>query len=119
MYDIPRSGRIIRVWNAGDDGSIRAVMAEQGPEIARCAAAVIHAEYRGLHPVLHQIAPRTIADIGCGYALFDLFATRALESTVTLIELKSKERRHAGFQEEGAACYSLGVAHALQPPTRS
>lgn len=113
MYDIPRAGRIIRAWNAGDDGPINAVMAEKGAEIARRAAAVIHAEYQALRPVLHEIGPRMIADIGCGYGLFDLFAARDLGCAVTLIDLESNERRHFGFQEEGAAYSSLGVARAL------
>lgn len=113
MYDIPRAGGVIRAWNAGDDGPINAVMAEKGPEIARRAAAVIHAEYQALRPVLHEIGPDMIADIGCGYGFFDLFAARDLGCAVTLIDLESNERRHFGFQKEGAAYSSLRVARAL------
>ena len=113
MFDIPRSGRIIRAWNAGDDGPINAVVADKGAEIARRAAAVIHAEYQALRPVLDEIAPGAIADIGCGYAFFDLFAARDYGCDVTLIDLETNTRRHFGFRDEGAAYSSLSVARAL------
>lgn len=113
MYDIPRSGRIIRAWNDGDDGPINAVVADKGPEIARRAAAVIHAEYQALRPVLDEIGPGAIADIGCGYAFFDLFAARDTRCDVVLIDLETNTRRHFGFQEEGAAYSSLAAARAL------
>lgn len=113
MYDIPRSGRIIRAWNAGDDGPINAVVAEKGPEIARRTAAVILAEYEALRPVLLGLAPEAIADIGCGYGFFDLFAARDLGAAVTLIDLETNERRHFGFQAQGAAYSSLAKARAL------
>jgi SAM-dependent methyltransferase len=113
MYDIPRSGRIIRAWNAGDDGPINAVMAEKGTEIARRAAAVIHAEYQALRPVLDDIGPKAIADIGCGYGFFDLFAARDYSCDVVLIDLETNSRRHFGFQNEGAAYSSLAAARAL------
>lgn len=113
MFDIPRSGRIIRAWNAGDDGPINAVMAEKGPEIARRAAAIIHAEYQALRPVLDDIGPRAIADIGCGYAFFDLFVSRDYGCDVMLIDLETNTRRHFGFRNERAAYSSLSMARAL------
>ncbi|MDO9525793.1 MAG: class I SAM-dependent methyltransferase, partial [Gemmobacter sp.] len=81
--------------------------------VARCAAGVIHAEYRALAPLLRSLAPKRIADIGCGYAFFDLFAARELGAEVLLIDLESNERRHFGCQKEGAAYSSLSVARAL------
>lgn len=113
MYDIPRSGRIIRAWNAGDDAPINAVVSEKGPEIARRTAAVILGEYEALRPVLLDLGPETIADIGCGYGFFDLFAARDLGASVTLIDLETNERRHFGFQAEGAAYSSLAKARTL------
>ena len=110
MYDRPRSGQVIRAWNAGDLGPIKAVIADMGPEIALRAAAVIHAEYQALRPVLEAIKPRRTADIGCGYAIFDLFVARDYGSDLLLIDLETNERRHFGFQEQGAAYSNLGVA---------
>jgi hypothetical protein len=84
-----------------------------GEAIARRAAGVIRAEYLALEPLLKDLAPRRIADIGCGYALFDLFAAKALDCDLLLIDLESNERRHFGFAEEGAAYSSLAVARRL------
>ncbi len=110
MFDRPRSGQIIRAWNAGDLGPIKAVIADMGPEIALRAAGVIHAEYQALKPVLAGLRPKRCADIGCGYALFDLFLARDFGTELLLIDLESNERRHFGFQAEGAAYSSLAVA---------
>ena len=113
MFDRPRSGRIIKAWNEGNNDPINAVIDDMGEAIARRAAGVIHAEYRALQPVLKDLAPNRIADIGCGYALFDLFAARDLGSDVLLIDLESNEHRHFGFAKEGAAYSSLSVARKL------
>lgn len=113
MFDRPKSGRVIKAWNAGDQGPIDGVIDEMGETIARRAAGVIQAEFRALEPVLRELAPKRIADIGCGYALFDLFAAKALKCDLLLIDLESNERRHFGFAEEGAAYSSLAVARKL------
>jgi SAM-dependent methyltransferase len=113
MFDLPRSGKVIRAWNAGDLDPISQVIANMGPEIAYRAAGVIHAEYLALKPVLATIKPRRLADIGCGYAMFDLFVARDFGTDLLLIDLESNERRHFGFQEQGAAYSSLSVARAF------
>jgi SAM-dependent methyltransferase len=113
LFDVPRAGRVIRAWEAGDEGPIRAEAARLGPEIARRAAAVILAEYRALAPLLRELAPRRVADIGCGYALFDLFLARDLPCDLLLIDLEANARRHFGFQAEGAAYAALEVARRL------
>ncbi len=107
MFDIPKSGQVIRAWNAGDEGPIRALVDRLGPQIAHRAAGVIHAEYRALAPVLRTLAPKRIADIGCGYAMFDLFAARDLGAKLLLIDLEVNERRHFGYHDQGAAYSSL------------
>ncbi|HMO08767.1 MAG TPA: class I SAM-dependent methyltransferase, partial [Paracoccaceae bacterium] len=113
LFDRPRSGQVIRAWEAGDEGPMQAEVARLGIEVARRAAGVIHAEYRALAPVLHARQPRRVADIGCGYAFFDLFLARDLGTDLLLIDLESNDRRHFGFQAEGAAYASLAVARAL------
>jgi hypothetical protein len=113
MFDRPKSGRVIKAWNDGDTGPILSVIDDMGEAIARRAAGVIRAEYLALEPLLKDLAPRRIADIGCGYALFDLFAAKALDCDLLLIDLESNERRHFGFAEEGAAYSSLAVARRL------
>ncbi len=113
LYDVPRSGRVIRAWNAGDDAPIRAEVDRLGDEIARRAAGVIHAEYRSLAPALLAHPPRRVADIGCGYALFDLFIAQDTKASVLLIDIETNDRRHFGFAEEGAAYSNLSVARRL------
>ncbi|WP_149140469.1 class I SAM-dependent methyltransferase [Gemmobacter caeruleus] len=113
MFDRPKSGRIIKAWNEGDEAPINAVIDDMGQTIAQRAAGVIRAEYRALEPVLRDLAPRRVADIGCGYALFDLFLGQELGCELLLIDLESNERRHFGFAKEGAAYSSLAVARKL------
>lgn len=113
LFDQPKPGRIIKAWNNGDEAPIRAAIDTLGQAVARRAAGVIRAEYAAIAPVLVDLAPRRIADIGCGYALFDLFAARALHCDLLLIDLESNERRHFGFAKEGAAYSSLEVARQL------
>ncbi|MFN7224680.1 MAG: class I SAM-dependent methyltransferase [Paracoccaceae bacterium] len=113
LYDMPRSGRVIRAWNDGDDGPIRDCVERYGDVIARRAAGVIHAEYRSLAPVLLAHPPKRIADIGCGYALFDLFVARDTKASVLLIDIEQNTRRHFGYAAEGAAYSNLSVARRL------
>lgn len=113
MFDIPKSGQVIRAWEAGDAGPIEQVVETLGDEIARRVAGLIHAEYRALEPQLKKLNPKRIADIGCGYAFFDLFAVADLKCDVLLIDLEENERRHFGFKQAGAAYSSLAVARQL------
>lgn len=113
MFDRPRSGQVIRAWGAGDMAPMEAEIERLGDAVARRAAGVIHAEYREIAPFLRELAPKRVADIGCGYAFFDLFLARDLKSDVVLIDLESNERRHFGFQAEGAAYSSLARAKEL------
>ncbi|QCO54457.1 class I SAM-dependent methyltransferase [Pseudorhodobacter turbinis] len=113
MFDRPRSGQVIRAWGAGDMAPMEAEVDRLGAQIAQRAAGVIHAEYRALAPVLRALAPKRVADIGCGYAFFDLFLAKDLNPDLVLIDLESNEHRHFGFQAEGAAYSSLARAKEL------
>lgn len=113
MFDRPRSGQVIRAWGEGDMAPMEAEVDRLGDQIARRAAGVIHAEYRAIAPLLQELAPKRVADIGCGYAFFDLFVAKDLKSDVVLIDLESNEHRHFGFKSEGAAYSSLARATEL------
>ena len=113
LYDVPRSGAVIRAWNSGDVGPLEAQVDRLGEEIARRAAGVIYAEYQALQGDLAGINPRHIADIGCGYGFFTLFAAQEFGCDVTLIDLENNDRRHFGFAAEAAAYSSLSVAKKL------
>jgi len=113
LYDLPRSGRVIREWNGGNMNPIVEQVDRLGAEIAYRTAAVIHAEYRAMAPILEKLAPERVADIGCGYAFFDLFLARDLGAKLLLIDLESNDRRHFGFKKEGAAYSSLSRAKEM------
>lgn len=113
MFDIPKSGQVIRAWEAGDMGPISRVIADMGEDIARRAAGVIHAEYRTLAPLIAARGVSRLADIGCGYALFDLFVARDNDCDLLLIDLEVNDRRNFGFAEQGAAYSNLSVARKI------
>lgn len=113
LYDQPRIGKIIAAWSAQDHAPIDKVISDLGSVIARRAAGVIHAEYQTLAPLLRDLAPKRLADIGCGYAMFDLFAAQDIGCDLLLIDLESNQQRHFGFADEGSAYSSLKVARQL------
>ncbi|WP_376871698.1 SAM-dependent methyltransferase [Albirhodobacter sp. R86504] len=113
LYDLPRQGAVIRAWNSGDSSLIEAQVDRLGEEIARRAAGVIHAEYISLRETLQELNPRHLADIGCGYGFFSLFAAQEFGCDVTLIDLETNDQRHFGFEDEAAAYSSLSVAKKL------
>lgn len=113
LSDLPRPGKVIRAWEAGDNAPMLAEVERLGVAIAQRAAGVIAAEYAALRPVLAEAPPARVADIGCGYALFDLFLARDFAADLLLIDIETNDRRHFGFQDQGAAYASLSVARAL------
>ena len=79
-------------------------------KLIRRAAAFIYLEFEQLRHIFEDRFPRKIADIGCGYAIFDLFLAQEFDSTLNLIDLESNESRHFGFKEGGSAYSNLGNA---------
>lgn len=103
----------VRHWEAGySDPLVERVEAE-GQGLARRAAGLIHAEFRAIEGLLHRLTPRSIADIGCGYAIFDLFAYRVFGASLLLIDIEETEARHFGYRDEGAGYSSLATARAF------
>jgi SAM-dependent methyltransferase len=111
IRDHPRANGYIKAWSNGDEAPILDLVAQIGEgELLRRAAAFIYLEYQELKPHLHQPEPGRIADIGCGYALFDLFLARDHGTKLVLIDLETNDKRHFGFQSEGAAYSNLEQA---------
>ena len=114
IRDQPRYNRYIKAWIKQDEAPIHDLIAQIGAdELVRRAAAFIYLEYQALRPLFQAKPPRKIADIGCGYGLFDLFLARDYGCKLCLINLESNERRHFGFDDEGAAYSSLAQTRAL------
>lgn len=114
IRDQPKFNRYIRAWMNGDSTPLFDLVDRIGPEvIIRRAAAFIHLEYLQLRPFFEAKPIKSIADIGCGYAFFDLFLARDFDCKLHLIDLETNENRHFGFESEGAAYSSLKVAKKL------
>jgi len=114
IRDQERYHHYVRAWVDGDSGPMLELIDKIGTEeLVRRAAAYIYLEYLQLRPIFEAKPPKSIADIGCGYALFDLFLARDFGCKVHLIDLESNENRHFGFEPEGAAYSSLKVAKKL------
>ena len=113
LYDVPAPGRLIKAWSGGNSAPLEAEVDRLGSEIARRAFAVIAAEFEAMRPVLGHLAPKRIADIGCGYGLADLLFHRATGAEIVLIDTEENAHRHFGFQDEGAAYADLAKARAF------
>jgi hypothetical protein len=114
IRDQPRFNRFIKAWTQGDDAPMRDLIDRLGIDtLTRRAAAFIYLEYLELRPYFEAKTPHSAADIGCGYALFDLFLAQEFETELYLIDLESNENRHFGFKSEGAAYSSLVAAKQL------
>lgn len=106
--------RYIKAWTRGDDAPILDLINTMGRDmLVRRAAAFIYLEFEQLKPVFDKKNPSYIADIGCGYALFDMFIAKEYDSKLALIDLESNENRHFGFKDSGAAYSSLANAATL------
>lgn len=110
LQDIARPGRVIREWSAGNTARLDEQIKTRGDVLVRRAAAYIWLEFEELRPTLDTIAPKRSADIGCGYAIFDLFLAKTYGSHVSLIDIEANEHRHFGFKKEAAAYTDLGRA---------
>lgn len=100
----------VRKWRKGDSGPLEQAVAEQGDAFVRSAATMIQEEFESMRGLLDRLPHARIADIGCGYALFDLFAYHALGCDLLLIDIEETEERHFGFEKTGAGYSSLPTA---------
>lgn len=108
IRDQPRFNRYIKAWTQGEDGPLFELIDQIGIEtLVRRAAAFIYLEFEELKPHLAKPQPKHIADIGCGYALFDLFLAKEFGTKLVLIDLETNDNRHFGFKSEGAAYSNL------------
>lgn len=109
-YNVGNRSPVVAAWVRGNPAPGLALIDKVGDTLMRRAAAVIWLEYLQIKPAIARINPGTLADIGCGYAIFDLFYYRDFPGRLLLIDIESTEDRHFGFQETGAAYSNLDVA---------
>ena len=110
LFDIPRYGRLIKEWSKGTTTPLKSIILKKGIIIAERSVRIIGDEFENLRPVLDQIGTNSIADIGCGYGLFDMFMAATYNSKILLIDLENNDKRNFGFSEEGAAYSNLSTA---------
>lgn len=110
LQDVERPGRIIREWSAGQTARLDEQITTRGDVLVRRAVAYIWLEFQELRPTLDAIAPKRAADIGCGYAIFDLFLAKTYGAHISLIDIETNEHRHFGYKKEAAAYTNLGRA---------
>lgn len=113
LYDIPRGGRIIRSWVAGDPEPLMKVVADKGRDIVRRALAMTYLEYVELRGHIAKFKPSSMADIGCGYGFIDLFIWRDFKADLVLIDIEESENRNFGYQDQGAGYSNLATAKAF------
>ncbi len=113
LYDVHKSGRMIKNWSNGQGDELDAVVAEKGAVLVERTVQFISDEFAELRATLDLIAPKTIADIGCGYAVFDLFAAKTYNSKIHLIDVEQNDIRHFGFEDKASAYSNLSIAKAL------
>lgn len=101
----------IKSWTRGDDAPLLELIDRMGAEtLIQRAAAFIYLEYMELSGIFAEHPPQRVADIGCGYAIFDLFLAQEYDCDLVLIDLEQSDNRHFGFKREGAAYSNLEVA---------
>lgn len=113
LFDVLRGGSLVRQWSNGNPKALEAEVAARGLLLLKRAIAILYLEYEALKPVIAQISPNRVADIGCGYAFIDLFIARDFSPEILLIDLEQNDLTHFGFQSEGAAYSNLGTAKAF------
>ncbi|MDA8747142.1 hypothetical protein N9M66_02905 [Litoreibacter sp.] len=110
LSDQSHSGRITKAWSEGNSKPILDVAQSKGEDMIRRAIAFILLEFEELKPLLTKLPKDKVADIGCGYAVFDYFMARDFGSHVSLIDLEATDNRHFGFEDKGAAYSNLDRA---------
>lgn len=113
IFDAAEPNAIIKQWAEGNEAPVRALVQARGDELMRRAAGMIRAEYDEIKPELDALAPNSLADIGCGYALYDLFHWHDFPGRIVLVDIETTPSRHFGYKETGAAYTNLDKAKAF------
>ncbi len=80
------------------------------PRIMDTVMEEIEQTFALLAPTIDLLAPGRVADIGSGYAFFDLFLHRRYGCKLLLIDIEETEEIYFAFKAEGAGYNNLGTA---------
>ena len=111
--EIGRTGPLIRAWQEGNDAPLLEHVRAEGAKIAEAALELARKEVALFARQTDKAPPKRVVDIGCGYALADLFLYRRYECDLVLIDIEESGDRHFGFAAEGAGYTSLETARAF------
>lgn len=111
--EVGEVGSLVRQWVKGEDGPLMAYAIAHRDDILSKAFDAVAAACEGFIPAADGIAPRRIADIGCGYAFADLLLFRRYGADIVLIDIETSDARHFGLEAEGAGYSSLAKARAF------
>lgn len=103
------------VWRKyGSDSVLRVEVTLRRRQILKQVARDIAAEAEEIRDAFGDFSPKSICDIGCGYALHELMFSRlfALER-VLLIDIEHTEAKHHDYHETGAGYSNLAKAVTL------
>jgi hypothetical protein len=106
---IPSRSKSGEAW----DGLMQAAVAEHRQTILDAVTAELEDIFDKIAPQIEQIAPRRLADIGCGQAFIDLLIHRRFECDLVLIDIETSSDIHFGFSGEGAGYADLATARAF------
>lgn len=111
--NVKKKSPVVLAWLQGDTAPGYALIEKMGDELVHRAAAVIWLEYQEIKSSIGTLAPKSIADIGCGYAFFDLFYWLDFPGRIILIDIEESDDRHFGFAQTGSAYSNLEVARSF------
>jgi hypothetical protein len=116
---LQRSNRLKRIIPSrakhGDawPGKMRKAVAAHRAEILDAVFAELSEVFAELAPAMDAVAPKSLADIGCGQAFIDLLVWRRYGCRLILVDIESSQDLHFGFSREGAGYADLGSARAF------
>jgi SAM-dependent methyltransferase len=83
---------------------------EQRLQIMQAIFEEIEDNFLVIKDVFARVHPKSIADIGCGYAFMDLLVYRQLKCKLLLIDIEETDEVYFMYKEKGAGYSNLNVA---------
>ncbi len=110
---VSERGKLIKAWSEGNSEPLEQIAEEHNVKLAYSAMTEVAGEFDALVPLFADSAPKSVADIGCGYGLFDLVAAHHFSADVHLIDMETNDAKQFGFDQQGAAYSDLGKAFEI------
>lgn len=106
---IPSRSKTGEAWA----GLMQQVVVEHRQTILAAVSSEIEDIFEKIAPQIESIAPRVLADLGCGQAFVDLLIYRRFGCDLVLIDIEASSDIHFGFADHGAGYADLANARAF------